>query len=74
MGSVSVLCGLWRVGAWMISNWPSDDLRSNSGTWGGVASGLIGISKRLEMDLGAIALIRPDHMPPRPLKLTVMLE
>ena len=74
VGSVSVLYGPWRVGVWMISNWPSADLRSNGGKWGGVESGFIMISMRREADCGDIALMRPDHMPPRPLELTVMLE
>ena len=51
VGSVSELCGPWRVGVWMISNWPSADLRSNGGKWGGVVSGLIVISMRRETGL-----------------------
>ena len=74
VGRVIVLCVPWYVGAGTISNCPLDDLRSKGGKWGGMANGLIGISKRLGADWGVIALTRPDHMPPRPLKLTVMLE
>ena len=66
VGNVSVLYGHWRVGvgAWMISNWPSADLRSNGGKWGGVVSELIGISIRRGPSCGVIALMRPDHIPP----------